>query len=278
MDDSYFEAGLIEQFRLAEADYQICACTDTREEVPSHGDEVPGGETETIETSDSDSEDEQTDSDAEVSTERSQGFDVSLREEDAKEARLMDLFITEGCKCTLGPKKQPCCQTLNRETIVCTRNNCLEMSTVELDMLVLANLGAHRHENASKSDNIKRTPVDYYFGGNRVCKDTFLFVHGIGPKRYKNLVAHFDKNGLISRMHGNTKRLPANTISLEWTKSIYNFIKNFSTIHALPLPGRLPHQFSDEKALLLPTHMTKRFVYREYCTVCTQKGEKAVGL
>lgn len=152
------------------------------------------------------------------------------------------------------------------------------MSTIELDMLVLANLDAHRHKNeTSMPDSIKRTPVNYYFCGNRVCKETFLFAHGIGPKRYKNLVAHFDKNGLIPRMHGNTKRLPANTISLEWTKSIYNFIENFATIHALPLPGRLPHQSSDEKALLLPTHMTKRFIYREYCMVCTQNGEAPVG-
>ena len=211
--------------------------------------------------------------------EKCQELDVSLREEDEKEARLIEVFIAEGCKCSLGPKKRPCCQTINQETIVSTRNNCFEMSTIELDMLVLANLDAHRHKNVRtlKSDNaVKRTPVDCYFGGNRVCKDTFLFVHGIGPKRYKNLVAHNDKNGLISRVHGNAKRLPANTISLEWTRSIYNFIENFATIHALPLPGRLPHQYSDEKALLLPTHMIKRFVYRSYCMVCIQNGENTV--
>ena len=77
-------------------------------------------------------------------------------------------------------------------------------------------------------------------------------------------------------MHGNIKRLPANAISLEWTRSIYKFIENFATVHALPLPGRLPHQYSDEKALLLPTHMTKRFVYREYCVACTQDRETPV--
>ena len=98
------------------------------------------------------------------------------------------------------------------------------MSNIELDMLFLVNLDAHRHSNKanlltsgpSGIDTInKRTPVDYYFGGNRVCKDTFLFVHRIGAKKYKNLVSHFDKSGLISRMHGNIKRLSANTISLE---------------------------------------------------------------
>ena len=101
-------------------------------------------------------------------------------------------------------------------------------------------------------------------------------MHAIGPNWYKNLVAHLDKNGLVSRIHGNTRSLPANTIPLEWTQAIYNFIKNFTTVHTLPLPGHLPHQFSDEKALLLPTHMTKRYVYHQYCTVCTQKGEAPV--
>jgi len=58
-------------------------------------------------------------------------------------------------------------------------------------------------------------------------------------------------------MHGNTKQLLVHAISLEKTNSIHPFIENFVTIHALPLPGCFPHQFSDEKALLLPTHMKK---------------------
>ena len=283
MDDSYFEADLIKQFHLAEVDYQTCAPSGTSTNMRTCGNEVPGDKIETTEItnsestiSDQDSEDEEVDSEMEIC----EDFNVSLRKEDKKEARLIDLFIANGCKCSLGPEKRPCSQVLSREDIVSTRNNCIEMSTVELDVLVLANLDAHRHWNktahSDTGSSTNRIPVDYYFGGNRVCKNTFLFVHNIGPKRYKNLVAHFDKNGLVSRMHGNTKQLPANAISLEKTKSIHHFIENFATIHALPLPGRLPHQFSDEKALLLPTHMTKRFVYRQYCEACTHNREKPV--
>ena len=149
---------------------------------------------------------------------------------------------------------------VRQETIVLTRNNCFEMLTIELDMLVLANLDAHCHKNVhtSKSDNaVKRTPVDDYFGGNQVCKDMFLFLHGIGPQQCNNLVAHFDKNGLISRVHGNAKPLSANTISLEWTRSLYNF----ATTHALTLSGYLPHQFSDEKTFLLSTHIPKKDLF-----------------
>ena len=89
MDDSYFKAELIKQFRLAEPDYQTYAHSDTCKEVPSHGDKVPGDETETIEISDSD---EETDSDTEVSAEGSQDFHISLCEKDEKKERLIDLF------------------------------------------------------------------------------------------------------------------------------------------------------------------------------------------
>ena len=150
------------------------------------------------------------DSDEETDNEMEgcQDFDVSVREVDEKEARLIDLFIDKGCNCSLGPNRKPCSQVLSRDNIVSTRNSCIEMSSNELDMLILANLDAHRHQKktvpasnckSSHTDNIsKRGIVDYYSSGNRVCKDTFLFIHAIGPKRYKNLVAHFDKNGLVS--------------------------------------------------------------------------------
>ena len=64
---------------------------------------------------------------------------------------------------------------------------------------------------------------------------------------------------------------------MEKTRSILCFIEHFATVHALPLPGRLPGQFSDEKALLLPSHMSKRYVYRQYRQACNEKREIPVG-
>lgn len=98
-------------------------------------------------------------------------------------------------------------------------------------MLVLANLEAHRHSGEGS-----RGSIDYSFRGTRVCKATFLFVHAVGPKRYK-CVGHFVEHGVVSRRHGNTRRLPANAIPFAKTESVVAFITHFSTIHALPLPG-----------------------------------------
>ena len=107
-----------------------------------------------------------------------------------------------------------------------------------------------------------------------MCKCTFIFVHSVGSKQFKNLVTHFMQNGLSLRTHGNTKRLPANTLAFSVTEGVAQFISSFAAIHALPLPGRIPGQFSDERVLLLPSEMSKRYVYRQYCSAVQADEER----
>ena len=190
--------------------------------------------------------------------------DFSVRFEDAAEVNMIGSFITQTCQCTLGPTHDACSKLFNYEIFSTNRMNCAEMEKGELDLVILANLNAHRCGESHQS----RCHVNYYFHGKKVCKTTYLFLHGIGPKRFKNLLSHFDQNGLVSRTHGNTKRSPANTLPFSTTQEVVKFINNFALLHALPLPGRLPGQFSDQKALLLPSHMSKRFVYRQYKLGC----------
>lgn len=52
------------------------------------------------------------------------------------------------------------------------------------------------------------------------------------------LLCHYDTFGLSPRIHGNTKRRPRHGASFEDTIKAVTFIKNFATIHAMPLPGR----------------------------------------
>ena len=178
----------------------------------------------------------------------------------------------------MGAGGSACSKSFSWEDISTTRMSCKEMSSTELDMLVLANLDTHRCSGVisrtcksvgqplgEKAGMRCRVNIDYYFHGKRVCKSTYTFAHVFGLKRFKNLVSHFEKNVLVSQVHGNTKRLPANTIPFAKTQSIVQFIQHFATVHALPLPGRLPGQYSDEKALLLLSHTSKRYVYRQYC-------------
>ena len=49
--------------------------------------------------------------------------------------------------------------------------------------------------------------MHFYFHSHPICLATFLFLHGIGKKRFKNT------NGVSTRMHGNCKCKPWNAVS-----------------------------------------------------------------
>ena len=74
-NDSYFEADLIEQFRVGEADYQTCVRTGSIETCKESRGRFPGDEIEALGISDNESEDELSDSELE----QRQEYDVSKR-------------------------------------------------------------------------------------------------------------------------------------------------------------------------------------------------------
>lgn len=132
----------------------------------------------------------------------------------------------------------------------------------ELDLVLPSQLQAFRtHPDQSVSEH--RSPHRYttfHFHKLRICLNTFLFLHAISHKRFEALQRHFDSLGLLSRVHGNVKRLPPNTRPPEDTFRALGFIDNFSEIHGLPLPGRMPNH-RDSDLVLLPSDMSKSYVY-----------------
>ena len=80
---------------------------------------------------------------------------------------------------------------------------------------------------------------------------------------------------LLDRFHGNTQHAPKHTATMEDTRGAVTFIINMAAVHGLPLPGR-NRTNKDERYLLLPSDMTKAFVYRKYseqkCTLCGIPG------
>lgn len=117
--------------------------------------------------------------------------------------------------------------------------------------------------------------MKYFFRDIQVCKKTFLLVYGIGKTRLENLKAHYKKEGLVSRTHANTSRLPSNTLSRECIERTVTFIKNFATEQAISLPGRYPN-FKDLKVQLLPSSETKASVWRQYKKASEEKNLSAV--
>lgn len=103
-----------------------------------------------------------------------------------------------------------------------------------------------------------------YHQGKPVCLQTFQFLHTIGKKRRRNLMANIKENGLTSRVHGNVKRIPKHALSLQSTEYIVRFLHSYAEQHALLLPGWIPG-YTRTDIQLLPSSESKRAVWRVYC-------------
>ena len=96
----------------------------------------------------------------------------------------------------------------------------------------------------------------------------FRFLHGIGIKRFKNLLKSLKENGLSPRVHGNTNRKPKHALSYASTEYVIRFLLTYAEQHALLLPGRIPG-YSHSDIQLLPSSVSKQSVWR----VCHEAAE-----
>ena len=115
-----------------------------------------------------------------------------------------------------------------------------------------------------------RTVVNYSFGGKRICRTMFSFLYAIGHARLENLMKHYSSKG-ITTVHKLSHQSPHNQTSFDTIQRIKTFIELFADNHALPLPGRLP-SYKDYRVMLLPTDMTKVFVYNQYIKTCEREN------
>lgn len=180
-------------------------------------------------------------------------------------------FFEHGCGFRYGKNQSPGTKSLDVDEVVDHRMQCIELSSPELDLVILGALQSHFNPSFEK----ERYRMKYFFRDIQVCKKTFLLVYGIAKTRLENLKAHFKKEGLVSRTHVNTLRLPSNTLSRGCIERTVTFIKNFATEQAISLPGRYPN-FKDLKVQLLPSSETKAPVWRQYKKASEEKNLSAV--
>ena len=67
-----------------------------------------------------------------------------------------------------------------------------------------------------------------------MCQHTFLFLHNIGLKRFKNIKKSYLVNGPAVRVHGNMGKRPKHHLTLQQIKDIVQYILNYTgtiTVH-----------------------------------------------
>ena len=203
---------------------------------------------------DSDDSDSNLESDSDVQQGSSEGdVQTDMNTTDKKERGRVSAFISKSCGCTLGPNKQPCSEQLTKEQITQCRNNCLEMTRAELDLVILSAIKCSRPP-CGESGSSSKTRTLYPSG--------YSYLH-------ENLLVSSLHIHAILHIHANTHCAPKHTASMEDTQRAVSFITNMAAVHALPLPGR-NRTNRDERYLLLPSDMMKAFVFKKYEAACAQ--------
>lgn len=95
---------------------------------------------------------------------------IEWRECDVTDRQKVDLFLQRGCGCLQGTEKENCSSRYSLEEVLNHRQLCLEMSSPELDLVLLSQLEAcTRQDDLSRSGRQskkrKRTRTDFTFQG-----------------------------------------------------------------------------------------------------------------
>ena len=162
---------------------------------------------------------------------------VEMRDVDIEENRMVEDFIVNGCSCQLGPNSTPCCQQFSADHYRELRCWCSEMTRGEKDMVIKAQVMAltdiststrHSLEHRHASQERQKERASYLHQGLRVCRPTFLFLHGMGKCAFKAIKKSYKVDGLVPRVHGNTKRAPHHALSYDDTKNVICFLNSYA--------------------------------------------------
>ena len=145
--------------------------------------------------------------------------DDAVGREDSLESKKMRKFFRNTCGCKLGPKGNACSTQFTPETVKEQRENCGMLEKEALDMPILRQFQAHS-SGTENSETNRQHYIAFHYRGERICRNFFLFIHGISLKRYRNLLEHYHKHGGAQRIHGNKYRAPHNRLPLEAVQDV----------------------------------------------------------
>lgn len=208
--------------------------------------------------------------------------DVNLREEDISEGEKVRRFRRETCKCSKF-HQQPCSTVLDFDCILEYRENCIEMSKDELDLVIKVNLFNFRKaeqfvdSKKHKKKERERPSQTFYFGSVQICRTTFCFLHAVSKNTLVTIGKSLDSDRFQPRVHGNKSKQPVHALKLSDVERIKDFIIQYANRNALPLPGRVAN-FNDNTTLLLPSDTTQQQIHEMYEDLAATCNLRSVSL
>lgn len=130
--------------------------------------------------------------------------------------------FARGCEC-----QETCFKGLNADSVYRHRLNIAELTKEEHHMYLMgvsmASL-ANPIETSRHKERVRQR-ASYVYHGKRVCLDAFLYLENVTHYQLKRVRSHVMANGVVPRVHGNVRKKPHNTFSLDIYKCAENFLK-----------------------------------------------------
>jgi hypothetical protein len=116
-------------------------------------------------------------------------------------------FLKNGCNCG-------CSNKIPKEEFAGLRENFQALTKPEQDIFLMAQLKSmdggviNTSRRLKKKSRVNKRTFYCWDHNTPICQKTYLNMLGIGCNYFENIREHLVKNGLLSRIHGNVKRMP----------------------------------------------------------------------
>lgn len=156
------------------------------------------------------------------------------------------------------------------------------MEKKDLDFILLSQIRNHIHRSEETIKSRRPTQkkrmnyrLDYFHENQKICRDTFMFMHAVFKDRLTALISHYIVNGVTERVHGGKGKQPKHALTPTDMESVVCFITNYAEQHAVLLPGRIPGYKRDDLKLL-PSSISKAQIHRLYSASCATEGLRVI--
>ena len=173
---------------------------------------------------------------------------VEQNETDDEEERRIARFLASGCSCKLLDDA-PCSSQFSASMLQSTRDECRQLSREQLDMVVMGQLHALcrsdplTQKNKARNSERKRTSTQFRFQGNRVCKDTFVFLHTMSSAKFNAIKKVGSRMGCIHEvdprcslttpLSSRTLKMSSGTFCITQRTMLFSFLAGYPAIRGM---------------------------------------------
>ena len=224
--------------------------------------------------------DDWSESEVEDESDPDDGDDVSEQNDGAEESTAemtvadIERAVAEGCGC----RNENHFSALPARSIITIQRQVREAKSRDKDIFLLGMLTAGQHEeeiahagHSASAARRERVTFRYIVKGQKVCRNVFCTVYGVGSTRLKRLQRHVRDGVCIPQVHANVGKTPWNRYSLAAKERAMEFITNYASVFGLPMPAA-PRGRANTAPTYLPSSCTFQSVWTLYCQA--QQGDE----